>query len=307
MVLQGAHHTSYRDLDIDEGHALHAHLFEEQVDWYEPPGKIWPDRSQLMPRLIDNISPAEIEFPADTIENIKRGTDSTEIAAQEEREKSAMEAVYMSTAQTPMTPSDLHPGMDGPPDESQTVMMVAGQELTGLEQPPPPPATALQDLLAKIAVNPEGDSQRPNFNFGNFSTEGTNYQDYNQDMDTTWGEGGGYEDSMPGSGGDPQGWNGQGLPPPSGPGGFNDTWDGPSGREPPTGPRRGVGRGGFQPGFRGGSWLPRDQIPCKFYNGPAGYVNHFIAVLTRTPTNLMSFFPVATEVKTAHSAIELQY
>ena len=31
-------HTSHniRDLDRDEGAALHAHLFEEQIDWTEP-------------------------------------------------------------------------------------------------------------------------------------------------------------------------------------------------------------------------------------------------------------------------------
>lgn len=36
---EGAHHSSYRDLDIDEGHALHATLFEEQLDWYSPSRK----------------------------------------------------------------------------------------------------------------------------------------------------------------------------------------------------------------------------------------------------------------------------
>lgn len=35
--MQGMH-TSHniRDLDRDEGAALHAHLFEEQIDWTEP-------------------------------------------------------------------------------------------------------------------------------------------------------------------------------------------------------------------------------------------------------------------------------
>lgn len=281
LKIKGPHHTSYRDLDIDEGHALHAHLFEEQVDWYAPPGTIWIRSIDDVVNewtLIDILIVLEIEFPAETVENLKRGTESTEIGAQEEREKSAMEAVYMSTAQIPVTPSDLHPGMDGPPDESQTVMMLTGQELANLEQPPPPPATALQDLLAKIAVNPEDDSQHRNpANFGNFSVEGPNYQGYGQDMDTSWGEAGGYGDGMTGNNGDPQGWNGQGLPPPTGPAGFNEAWEGPSGREPPTGPRRGTTRGGFRGAFRGGfrgdDWLPRDQIPCKFYNGPAGYVN----------------------------------
>ena len=34
---QGVHTThNIRDLDRDEGAALHAHLFEEQIDWFEP-------------------------------------------------------------------------------------------------------------------------------------------------------------------------------------------------------------------------------------------------------------------------------
>jgi protein phosphatase 1 regulatory subunit 10 len=34
--LQGTHGHSIRELDRGEGAALHAHLFEEAIDWYEP-------------------------------------------------------------------------------------------------------------------------------------------------------------------------------------------------------------------------------------------------------------------------------
>jgi hypothetical protein len=30
------HHSNLRDLDVGEGNALHVHLFEETLDWYEP-------------------------------------------------------------------------------------------------------------------------------------------------------------------------------------------------------------------------------------------------------------------------------
>lgn len=37
FVIQGIHTThNYRDLDRGEGAALHAHLFEETIDWSEP-------------------------------------------------------------------------------------------------------------------------------------------------------------------------------------------------------------------------------------------------------------------------------
>jgi protein phosphatase 1 regulatory subunit 10 len=36
-VMQGVYHThNVRDLDRDEGAAMHKHLFEEQIDWMEP-------------------------------------------------------------------------------------------------------------------------------------------------------------------------------------------------------------------------------------------------------------------------------
>ena len=48
FAVKGAHHSSYRDLDRDEGHALHSHIFEEQVDWYEPSGEFFCGAHLLM-------------------------------------------------------------------------------------------------------------------------------------------------------------------------------------------------------------------------------------------------------------------
>ncbi|KAI0637643.1 hypothetical protein C8Q77DRAFT_379282 [Trametes polyzona] len=73
-----------RDLDRDEGAALHNHLFEEQTEWTEP-----------QPLEI----PPEIEIPP-------RGGESQERAAQEERERTALVASYASPAQIPDSPAE---------------------------------------------------------------------------------------------------------------------------------------------------------------------------------------------------------
>ncbi|KAI0766177.1 hypothetical protein BD413DRAFT_572014 [Trametes elegans] len=73
-----------RDLDRDEGAALHNHLFEEQVEWSEP-----------QPLEM----PPEIEIPP-------RGGESSERGAQEEREQSALVVSYASPAQIPDSPAE---------------------------------------------------------------------------------------------------------------------------------------------------------------------------------------------------------
>ncbi|KAH8106351.1 hypothetical protein BXZ70DRAFT_919222 [Cristinia sonorae] len=74
-----------RDLDRGEGAALHAHVkFEEQVDWSEP-------------SLLE--IPPELDIP-------ERGKDSQEKSTQEEREQSALVALYMSPLQIPESPAE---------------------------------------------------------------------------------------------------------------------------------------------------------------------------------------------------------
>ncbi|KAG9010864.1 hypothetical protein FRB94_009566 [Tulasnella sp. JGI-2019a] len=257
------HHSSYRDLDIDEGHALHAMMFEEQIDFYEP-------------QLID--------FPEDVLERIPRGTESTETAAQEEREKSALMAVYMSPAHIPDTPSDLMPGLDAMPDESQLVMMLPGAEVASLEAPAAPIITAsLQDLLAKISGNnSQAAQQQQHFTSSSYNGQYASYAGHSQEEDISWGAGGsgddmyggmnGQHDGNAGNNGPHQGgWNGQGLPPPTG-GQFSDEWD----NTPPA--SRGWGGGGpKQRGQQQGrSNIPpgiRINAPCKFFSGPHGCRN----------------------------------
>ncbi|TFK64898.1 hypothetical protein BDN72DRAFT_889470 [Pluteus cervinus] len=80
-------HTNLRDLDRGEGAALHAILFEELMDWLEP--------------LL-------LEIPQDIQSQLRpRGADSQEKMTQEQRELSALSAVYTPTniPDTPMEPS----------------------------------------------------------------------------------------------------------------------------------------------------------------------------------------------------------
>ena len=47
VALQGARVHNIRDLDRDEGAAMHAQLFEEVIDWSEPQGERTPDHVPL--------------------------------------------------------------------------------------------------------------------------------------------------------------------------------------------------------------------------------------------------------------------
>ncbi|KAF5393581.1 hypothetical protein D9757_000391 [Collybiopsis confluens] len=77
-------HLNLRDLHRGEGAALHAHLFEETIDWSEP-----------IPIEI----PRDIEYPP-------RGEGSEEKTVQEQREQTALSALYMSNDQVPDTPAE---------------------------------------------------------------------------------------------------------------------------------------------------------------------------------------------------------
>ncbi|KZT38930.1 hypothetical protein SISSUDRAFT_1046253 [Sistotremastrum suecicum HHB10207 ss-3] len=122
-TLHGMHNL--RDLEQAEGAALHAHLFEEQIDWTEP--------------LL-------LELPPDTL--IPRGEDSIEKTTQEEREKSALGALYMSSAQipdSPFEPSVLPP--ENPDAEAKP--MLTGAEVDSLTGVSP----SVADLLGQISAS----------------------------------------------------------------------------------------------------------------------------------------------------------
>ncbi|KAF8334960.1 uncharacterized protein EI90DRAFT_3049046 [Cantharellus anzutake] len=116
-------------LDRDEGRALHGHLFQEAIDWYEP---------------------TLIEILQNDLE--ERGIDSVEKKIQEEREKNALVASYMSDSLIPDSANELHPGIGtSDPDAPAPVAMLPGPEISeiiaGLNTTTP---TSLGDLLAQI-------------------------------------------------------------------------------------------------------------------------------------------------------------
>ncbi|KAG9092564.1 hypothetical protein FS749_015621 [Ceratobasidium sp. UAMH 11750] len=125
----GAHHN-LRDLDRDEGAAMHKHLiFEELIDWSEPMALFLPD-SQLA----------------------ERGKESQEAATQAEREKTALLAHYLP-GETPPSPAEL-PASHPIGDDAQTKTMLAGEDIDSLSEKP----VSVAELLAKMGgppANPE--------------------------------------------------------------------------------------------------------------------------------------------------------
>ncbi|KAL5637147.1 hypothetical protein ACGC1H_000960 [Rhizoctonia solani] len=116
----GAHH-SVRDLDRDEGAAMHKQLvFEELIDWSEPIALAPDPESQLQ----------------------ERGLQSEEAHTQAEREKTALLAHYQPGAIPPWPTEIPVPNVD----DSQTKIMLAGEDIDSLSEKP----ASVAELLAKI-------------------------------------------------------------------------------------------------------------------------------------------------------------
>ena len=122
-------------MDRGEGAALHAHLFEELLDWSEPQRKRCSHNKHaaLTPHLT---VPLAIGTPED-IEAHPRGEGSQERGAQEQRELTALGASYLAQP-IPESPADLPPG--SVPSQEQVdesvVHMLAGAEIDALSWPP---------------------------------------------------------------------------------------------------------------------------------------------------------------------------
>jgi protein phosphatase 1 regulatory subunit 10 len=83
----------------------------------------------------------------------ERGSQSTERLAQEEREKSALGAVYMFSSQVPESPSEPpQPSPDDPDIECKAMML--GDEIDGLANEPS--AANINDLLASLPTQMPG-------------------------------------------------------------------------------------------------------------------------------------------------------
>ncbi|KAI0699812.1 hypothetical protein BC835DRAFT_1405015 [Cytidiella melzeri] len=133
----GMHAThSLRDLDRSEGAALIAHLFEQQIDYFEPP-------------LLE--MPPKLEVP-------ERGKDSVERLAQEEREMTALGAAYMSDAHIP--DSGAEPSSQIPEDQVDEGMqlMQVGPELeayfgaSAAVHEQPPMSVSVAELVGQLAA-----------------------------------------------------------------------------------------------------------------------------------------------------------
>jgi len=124
------HLQSFRDLERGEGAALHAHLFEEAIDWAEP-----------LPLEI----PPEGELPA-------RGQESQEKNVQEEREQTALGAVYKSPAHIPDSP--LEPAHVIPEEsvDKDVKVMTCGPDVESVfwSPPPIPPNQTVAELVGQL-------------------------------------------------------------------------------------------------------------------------------------------------------------
>jgi protein phosphatase 1 regulatory subunit 10 len=100
---------------------------------------------------------AVVDIPTTLAE---KGDGSTEKVAQEEREKSALSAVYMFPSQIPDTPAEPpQPPPDDPDAECKAMML--GDEVDGLSNEQPASAANISELLASLP------SQLPSLGFAN--------------------------------------------------------------------------------------------------------------------------------------------
>ncbi|KAI6099139.1 hypothetical protein F5141DRAFT_1010544 [Pisolithus sp. B1] len=124
-------HTAHslRDLDRGEGAALHAYLFEELIDWMDP---------------IPIDIPIDIEVP-------QRGQQSSEKSVQEEREQTALGALYMNAAQIPDSPGE--PSMTIPEEEvdADVKLMTVGPESDHIIWSDVPQQVSVADLVRQLA------------------------------------------------------------------------------------------------------------------------------------------------------------
>ncbi|OCH85035.1 hypothetical protein OBBRIDRAFT_798581 [Obba rivulosa] len=136
--LHGTHNI--RDLDRDEGAALHAHLFEEVVEWSEP---------------------SAIEMPVD-IDARPRGQESQEKQTQEIREQSALIAVYTSPEQIPDSPAEPTSQIPEEQVDENIRIMLTGPEVDaifwsgGMPAAVEPPKASVAELVGQLAASGAG-------------------------------------------------------------------------------------------------------------------------------------------------------
>ncbi|KAF8883408.1 hypothetical protein BD779DRAFT_1612268 [Infundibulicybe gibba] len=134
MLESGMPTHSLRELDRGEGAALHAHLFEETIDWSEP---------------------IPLEIPAD-VESRPRGEGSEEKVTQEQREQTALGALYTPT-QVPDSPAEPVSVISEEEVDRDVKTMTSGPDVdsvfwSGAPVLAVPPLTSVADLMGQLAA-----------------------------------------------------------------------------------------------------------------------------------------------------------
>ncbi len=144
-----------RELDRGEGAALHAHLFEEILDWSEPQRKRYLF-ANCHAALTPHLHLLAIIFP-EIIEAYPRGEGSQERSAQEQRELTALGASYL-VQPIPESPADLPSGLILSQEQidENVVHMLAGAEIDTLSWRPamstsPLAGASVSELVGQLA------------------------------------------------------------------------------------------------------------------------------------------------------------
>lgn len=155
---QGTHVShSLRDLDRGEGAALHAHLFEETIDWAEPLRE-WIFRVRVCVSALIIFAVVDLPPEPEGHTRFVRGSASQEKTTQEEREQSALSAVYMSPNQIPDSPAEPAVVLADDEVDREAKAMSVGAVLDTLFQwgaEPAPPlgaAATVAELVGQLAM-----------------------------------------------------------------------------------------------------------------------------------------------------------
>lgn len=157
---QGTHPShNVRDLDRDEGAALHAHLFEEQIEWFEPSRKQMANWFMRFAR-IDKHASTFIVIDLSSADPRPRGEQSQEKGTQEEREQNALVALYTAAAQIPDSPAEPLTLLPEEKVDENVRLMLTGPDVDTIfwsgDQPAAvgAPKSSVAELVGQLASGP---------------------------------------------------------------------------------------------------------------------------------------------------------
>ncbi|KAG6819460.1 hypothetical protein H0H93_011630, partial [Arthromyces matolae] len=172
--VDGNHTThSLKDLDRGEGAALHAQVFEETLDWYDPICKqipSWTKTIKESKQMMSPLLPSVIENPI--VEDDRQpGSLSTEKTVQEKREQTALGALYMSPAHIPDSPAEPPHVISEEETDKSMVTMTSGPEVDAIfwNGPIMPVAQSVAELVGQLA---NGGGTDPSISGAHFNGQG---------------------------------------------------------------------------------------------------------------------------------------